>query len=126
MGENFSGSWSVASRNPLIHNGATNATKWRRSDSEEAPPCRTRVLGAELDRSLATLNFRESLKAKFGSSLRTGPNGPDRRRRTVPTIGVLSAGKAGALGGGLMASDRLGAKAAPSGIEKGGGAALLL
>jgi len=25
-GENFSGSWSVTSRNPLIHNGATNAT----------------------------------------------------------------------------------------------------
>src|SRR5215212_9662107 len=26
MGEKFSGSWSVTSRNPLIHNGATNAT----------------------------------------------------------------------------------------------------
>jgi RimJ/RimL family protein N-acetyltransferase len=26
MGENFSGSWSVTSRHPLIHNGATNAT----------------------------------------------------------------------------------------------------
>ena len=26
MGEKFSGSWSVTSRHPLIHNGATNAT----------------------------------------------------------------------------------------------------
>ena len=28
MGENFSGSCIVTSRNPLIHNGATNGTKW--------------------------------------------------------------------------------------------------
>jgi hypothetical protein len=61
MSEKFSGSSSVTSRNPLIHNGATNATRSRLSDSEEAPPCRTRVLGAELDGSLATLNFRELL-----------------------------------------------------------------
>src|SRR5215204_2717708 len=59
MGEKFSGSWSVTSRYALLHNGATNATRSRCSDSEEAPPCRTRVLGAELDGSLATLNFRE-------------------------------------------------------------------
>jgi hypothetical protein len=59
MGEKFSGNCDVACRNPLLHNGATNATRSRCSDSEEAPPCRTRVLGAELDGSLATLNFRE-------------------------------------------------------------------
>src|SRR4051812_45912741 len=59
MGQEFSGNCHVASRNALLHNGATNATRSRRSDSEEAPPCRTRVLGAELDESLATLNFRE-------------------------------------------------------------------
>jgi hypothetical protein len=59
MGQEFSGNCDVASRNALLHNGATNATRSRRSDSEEAPPCRTRVLGAELDGSLATLNFRE-------------------------------------------------------------------
>ena len=57
MGQEFSGNCDVASRNALLHNGATNATRSRRSDSEEAPPCRTRVLGAELDGSLATPNF---------------------------------------------------------------------
>jgi hypothetical protein len=59
MRQEFSGNGDVASRNPLLHKGATNATRSRRSDSEEAPPCLTRVLGAELDGSLATLNFRE-------------------------------------------------------------------
>src|SRR5688572_18075430 len=60
MGQEFSGNCDVASRNALLHNGATNATRSRRLESEEAPPCRTRVLGAELDGSLATANFRES------------------------------------------------------------------
>src|SRR5215212_2408070 len=59
MGQEFSGNCDVASRNALLHNGATNATRSRRSDSEEAPPCRTLVLGAELDGSIATANFRE-------------------------------------------------------------------
>src|SRR5215212_8639800 len=58
MGQEFSGNCDVASRNSLLHSGATKATRSRRSDSEEAPPCRTRVLGAELDGSLATANFR--------------------------------------------------------------------
>jgi hypothetical protein len=49
IGEKFSGNCNVASRNALLHNGATNATRSWRSDSEEAPPCCTRVLGAELD-----------------------------------------------------------------------------
>ena len=59
MGRKFSGNCDVASRNPLLHDGATNATKSRRLESEVVPPCRTRELGAELDGSLATLNFRE-------------------------------------------------------------------
>src|SRR5829696_4463752 len=58
-GQEFSGNCDVASRNPLIHNGATNATRSRRSDSEEAPPCRARGPGAELGGTLATPNFRE-------------------------------------------------------------------
>ena len=61
MGQEFSGNCDVASRNALLHNGATNATRSPRSDSEEAPPWRTWVLGAELDGALATLNFRELL-----------------------------------------------------------------
>jgi hypothetical protein len=32
MGEDFSGSCTVTSRNPLIHNGATNSTKSARFD----------------------------------------------------------------------------------------------
>jgi hypothetical protein len=59
MGENFSGSWSVTSRHPLLHSGVTNATRSARFAAEGVVPCRTRVLGAELDGSLATLNFRE-------------------------------------------------------------------
>jgi hypothetical protein len=33
MGQEFSGNGDVASRNALLHNGATNATRLRRSDS---------------------------------------------------------------------------------------------
>src|SRR5829696_6159764 len=35
LGEHFSGSCTVTSRNPLIHNGATNGTKSKRFDHEE-------------------------------------------------------------------------------------------
>ena len=63
MGQEFSGNCDVASRHPLLHNGATNATRSRRSDSEEAPPCRARGPGSCLARSLATANFYE--KALF-------------------------------------------------------------
>src|SRR5215217_8022018 len=59
MGGYFSGSCAVTSRNPLLHDGATNATKWWRSDPEEAPPCHSRVPGAGLGGMLATSNFRE-------------------------------------------------------------------
>ena len=57
----FLGSCAVASRNPLIHNGATNATLSGRFDSEEVEPCRSRVPRADLGGSLATANFREFL-----------------------------------------------------------------
>jgi hypothetical protein len=61
MGGDFSGSGAVTSRNPLLHDGATNATWSGRFDLWTVPPCRSRVLGAELDESLATPNFREFL-----------------------------------------------------------------
>jgi hypothetical protein len=35
LGKHFSGSCAVTSRNPLIHNGATNGTKSKRFDHEE-------------------------------------------------------------------------------------------
>jgi hypothetical protein len=59
-GENFSGSCIVTSRNPLIHDGATTATKSERFDAEGVPPCSCRVLTAASERLLATVNFRES------------------------------------------------------------------
>jgi len=48
MGQEFSGNCDVASRNALLHNGATNATRSRRSDPEEVPPCHARGPGARL------------------------------------------------------------------------------
>src|SRR5215208_73401 len=57
----FSGSCVVTSRNSLIHNGATPATKSGRFDAEGVPPCCCRVLSAASERLLATLNFREFL-----------------------------------------------------------------
>ena len=54
---NSSGSCTVTSRNPLIHNGATTATKSERFDAEGIPPCCCRVLGAMPDTSFATVNF---------------------------------------------------------------------
>jgi hypothetical protein len=66
MGENFSGSCIVTSRNPLIHKGATTATKSERFDAEEVPPCRCRVPAAATEGSLATANFREFLFYEVG------------------------------------------------------------
>jgi hypothetical protein len=59
IGENFSGSCIVTSRNSLIHNGATTATKSERFDAKGVPPCCCRVLTAASERLLATVNFRE-------------------------------------------------------------------
>jgi hypothetical protein len=61
MGENFSDSCLVTSRNSLIHKGATTATKSERFDAEGVPPCCCRVLSAASERLLATANFREFL-----------------------------------------------------------------
>ena len=61
MGGDFSGSSTVTSRNPLIHNGATNATRSPRFDAEGGAPCRSWALAAELGGTLATTNFREDL-----------------------------------------------------------------
>jgi hypothetical protein len=61
MGEDFSGSRTVTSRNPLIHNGATTATKSERFEAEGVSPCCCRALSAASERLLATVNFREFL-----------------------------------------------------------------
>jgi hypothetical protein len=61
MSEDFSGSCDVASRNPLIHDGATNGTNSPCLDAEGVALRRYRVLTAASDGSLATANFRESL-----------------------------------------------------------------
>jgi hypothetical protein len=59
MGEDFSGSCTVTSRNPLIQIGATNGTKSERFDAKRVSPCCSRVLGDAPDGSFATLNFAE-------------------------------------------------------------------
>jgi hypothetical protein len=59
MGEKFSGNCNVASRNALLHNGATNATWSPRFGSEVVLPWRSGALAAELGGTLATPNFRE-------------------------------------------------------------------
>jgi hypothetical protein len=59
MGEDFSGSCIVTSRNSLTHIGATTATKSERFDAEGVPPCCCGVLSAASERLLATANFRE-------------------------------------------------------------------
>jgi hypothetical protein len=58
-GGDFSGSSAVASRNPLIQNGATNSSKSERFDAEGVPPCCYRGLSVTPDGLLATVNFRE-------------------------------------------------------------------
>src|SRR5687768_12727698 len=59
MGEDFSGSCIVTSRNSLLHNGATTATKSERFDAEGVPLCCSRVLGDVPNGLLATVNFVE-------------------------------------------------------------------
>src|SRR5215212_10642772 len=59
IGENFSGSCIVTSRNSLIHNGATTATKSERFGAEWMPPCCCRALTAASERLLAIANFVE-------------------------------------------------------------------
>jgi hypothetical protein len=49
MGEDFSGSSTVTSRNSLLRNGATNATWSPHFDAEGVATCRRRVLTAALD-----------------------------------------------------------------------------
>src|SRR5215211_509259 len=61
MGGDFSGSSTVTSRNPLLHDGATNATWSPRFDGGGVAACRRRVLIGTLAGSLATANFREYL-----------------------------------------------------------------
>jgi len=61
MDENFSGNCIVTSRNSLILNGATTATKSESFDAKGVPPCCCRVLTAASERLLATVNFAEFL-----------------------------------------------------------------
>src|SRR5215208_8144568 len=61
MGQDFSGSWSVTSRHPLLHSGVPNATRSARFGAEGVAPYRSGALAAELGGTLATTNFREFL-----------------------------------------------------------------
>jgi hypothetical protein len=61
MGQDFSGNCAVTSRNPLIHNGATNSTKVPGFDTEGVTLFRCQVITAASDELLATSNFRELL-----------------------------------------------------------------
>jgi hypothetical protein len=61
MGEDFSGSCTVTSRNPLIQIGATNGTKSERFDAKGVPSCCSRGLGDAPDGPFATVNFAEFL-----------------------------------------------------------------
>jgi hypothetical protein len=90
VGEDFSGSCTVTSRNPLIHNGATNSTKSKRFDAEGVPPCCSRVLSDVPNGLLATVNFREFLfffsTTFVNKGLRTGHSlvGLDPSRQPFP------------------------------------------
>jgi hypothetical protein len=66
MGEKFSGSCIVTSRNSLIQKGATTATKSERFDAEGVPPYSCRVLTAASEGLLATVNFREFFFHELG------------------------------------------------------------
>jgi hypothetical protein len=61
MGENFSGSCIVTSRNPLIHIGATTATKSGRSHPKGVLQGLLSGDSRCVEESLATANFREFL-----------------------------------------------------------------
>jgi hypothetical protein len=59
MGEDFSGSCTVTSRNPLIDIGATNGTKSAGFDAKRLPPCCSRLLGDAPEGPFSTVNFAE-------------------------------------------------------------------
>jgi hypothetical protein len=67
MSEYFSGGCDVASRNPLIHNGATIGTYSLRFDAEGVAPRRFGVLAAALEGVLATANFVELLFSTYSA-----------------------------------------------------------
>jgi hypothetical protein len=59
MGQGFSGSCTVTSRNPLIHNGATNGTKSGRFDPKgEQQGLLSRAYRC-VEEPFATVNFAE-------------------------------------------------------------------
>jgi hypothetical protein len=89
MGQDFSGSCTVTSRNPLILNGATKGTNSPRFDAEGVPPCRCRVLAAAPDGALVTVNFGEFFFP--GTSVNRGG---DENGRGVQSSLALSFGKA--------------------------------
>jgi hypothetical protein len=61
MGEHFSGSCTVTSRNPLIHNGTTNGTKSPRFDPNgERQGLLSRACRC-VEEPFATVNFVEFL-----------------------------------------------------------------
>jgi hypothetical protein len=59
MGEYFSGSSAVTSRNSLLHDGATNATRSRRFRPRRGAAIPLSRSRSPSDRALATPNFRE-------------------------------------------------------------------
>src|SRR5215208_3225539 len=61
MGEDFSGSCPVTSRNPLIHKGATNSTKSERFDVKGVQQGLLSWGWRCVGEPLATANFREFL-----------------------------------------------------------------
>jgi hypothetical protein len=58
---NFSGSCTVTSRNPLIHNGATNGTKSLRFDPKVVQHSLLSRAWQCVEEPLATVNFAEFL-----------------------------------------------------------------
>src|SRR5215208_5076397 len=94
MGVDFSGSRVVASRNTLLHDGATNATWSGRFDLGTVPAGRSRVPGAHLGGSLATPNFRE-FPFFLGTSVNKGDEaGPELLRSGPASCLLLSLGLA--------------------------------
>jgi hypothetical protein len=77
--QDFSGSWSVTSRHPLLHSGVTNATRSSRFDAEGVAPCHAGALAAELGGALATANFGElpffSLRTTVNKGQKEGRGG---------------------------------------------------
>ena len=76
---NFSGSGTVTSRNPLIHNGATTATKSERFDPKKCTRFFCHGVAAAPDRPFATVNFRELWIGEVRSEDRASKDGiPER------------------------------------------------